>query len=1120
MHQPPTLDCRLRTVTSSALRGLTTLLTAAAALASAALALAPAPALAGTRITPAAGGSAFTPGDVVVYRVGTSGDSLGSGATPVFLDEYGPSGGSSPALTLSLPTASAGAANALTASGSASSEGLLTLSPNAQYLALTGYDAAVGSITKSLSSTPSTTTPRTVGIVDEAGDIDTSTALTDFANANNPRSAVTEDGQEVWVGGAAGGIRYATDGATTSTPLNDADTNVRGVSIVDGQLYTSADSTKTGAVTIATVGSGTPTSDGQTISNLPFSSSPPSEPYGYALLTLGTGNGADTLYVADQTTGAVLKYGLSGGSWVPEGSVSLSGADGLAANDVDGTVTIYVTTNGGGTTGSLYELTDSSGQAGTLSGTPQLIATAPSGEAFRGVAFAPGTTIGSGPGTPPVTPSITPDDTSLAASLTNATSPPVNPTLGLTVSDPDYDAGRLQVSATSSDPSVAADVSVSGSGAERTLTVTPGTSVGYSTVTVTVTAPDQTTAETSITYGLSADDGDSSDRYYSGAGNASTEISVGDGYFIAGDDLSNVLRLYDSSMSGAPVNTFDFTGELPDGATSIDIEAAARVGDVIYWLGSQSNSDSGNPRPAADTLFATQITGSGADTTLSYLGSYTGLRDDLINWDETNGNPLGLQSAGSNPSKQATGLNVEGVEFAPGSTTTAYVAFRAPLEPYGSGNDALLVPVTDLPSLIGAQDGSATFGSPIEMNLGGLGIREIRKNADDQYLIIAGTPDGSNSQFSLYTWDGEPADSPTLTDTALPQTEDGAWEGIVSVPDPLVDGSSAELVEDNGDTAWYGDASTSKSGLPSGLQKDLGETFTVSLPSQTVNFTSTPPDPAGVGTTYAVSAASSAGLAVMITVDSTSTAGTCSLSGSTLSFQAPGTCILDANQSGSISAAPAQQAQQTITVQTLGNTSPPTVTGTAQDGAKLTGTNGTWSVPSSQLTFKHQWELCPSAAETGCTPIKGATGLSYTATSADVGSDIVLVVTATDKKAGETVSASSTPTGEIAAPGQPANTTLPTIKGTFAAGKTLTATNGKWTSPDKLTYTRAWESCDATGANCSAIPGATHTTLKLTKAEVAEGTVEVLVTATDAEGQSTSATSAAYPAGGPETGRR
>jgi hypothetical protein len=1080
--------------------GLLALITGAAVLAPAA------PALATTRISSDTSGSAFTPGDLVVYRVGTGSAALSSAATPVALDEYAPTGGS-PVNTINLPTTSVSPNHALTASGSASSEGLLTLSPNGDFLALTGYDAAVG--TTKIAGTAAATTPRTVGIVNDAGTVDTSTALTDFADGNNPRSAVTEDGSEVWVGGAAGGVRYAADGASTSTTLNDSQTNVREVSIVNGQLYFSADPTK-GPYSIASVGTGTPTADGQTITSLPFSSAP-AEPYGYAFLTLGTGTAPDTLYVADNSAGAVVKYGLESGTWTQEGSVAVTGGvDGLTANDVNGTAEVFVTTNGGGTGGALYEIADSSGQGGTLSGTAQLLASAGTNQTFRGVAFAPGTQIGTGPGTPPVTPSITTADTSLEGSIND----PTNPTLGLTVSDPDYDAGQLQVTASSSNPSVAGDVEVSGSGEDRTLTVTPGTTVGYSTITLTVTAPDNTTAQTTITYGLSADDGDSSDRYYTGAGNASTEISVGDGYFIAGDDLSNVLRLYDSSTSGSPVNTFDFTGQLPDGTTSIDIEAAAKVGDVIYWLGSQSNSDSGNPRPAADTLFATQITGSGADTTLSYLGSYTGLRSDLINWDVANGNPLGLQTAGSNPSKQATGLNVEGLEFAPGSTTTAYLAFRAPLEPFGSGNDALLVPVTDLPSLIGAQGGSATFGSAIEMNLGGLGIREIRKNGDDQYLIIAGTPDGSNSQFALYTWDGQPGDAPTLTDTSLPQVEDGAWEGIVSVPDPLVDGSTAELVEDNGDTAWYGDTSTSKSGLPTGLQKDLGRTFTISLPSQTVSINSTKPSPGVVGTTYDVSASASSGLPVTLSIDSSSTSGACSLSGTTVTFTATGTCVVDANQPGGISAAPAQQVQQTITVQTLGDTTPPTVTGTAQDGAKLTGSNGTWSVPSGKLTFKHQWERCPSSDGTGCVAIKGATALTYKATSADVGSYLTLLVTATDKKAGETATASSVPTGEVAGPGAPAETALPTIKGAFAAGKTLTATNGKWTSPDKLTYTRVWESCDSSGQSCTTISGATHATLKLTKAEVANGTVEVIVTATDAEGQSNSASSSAYPAPG------
>ena len=55
---------------------------------------------------------------------------------------------------------------------------------------------------------------------------------------------------------------------------------------------------------------------------------------------------------------------------------------------------------------------------------------------------------------------------------------------------------------------------------------------------------------------------------------------------IVGDDESNVLRLYDETQSGPAVKTFDFSGELPEGTTYVDIEAAARAGDMIYWSGS------------------------------------------------------------------------------------------------------------------------------------------------------------------------------------------------------------------------------------------------------------------------------------------------------------------------------------------------------------------------------------------------------------------------------------------------------------------------------------------------------------------------------------------------------
>jgi hypothetical protein len=780
----------------------------------------------------------FTAGDVVVYRVGTGASGLSSAGTPVFLDEYSPSGAL--VQSVALPTTASGSNKPLVASGSASSEGLLTLSADGNYLMATGYDTAVG--TTKVAETTATSVPRTIARVGGEDEVNTTTALTDFAEGNNPRSATSSDGTSIWVGGAAGGVRYTTLGSSTSTSLNTTDKNVREVSIVDGQLYTSADPTKAGSLTIATVGAGLPTTATQTLTNLPFSPAAPVEPYAYSLLTLGLGSSPDTLYVADNTAGAVLKYGLSEGTWVAEGSVVVPSVTGLTANDADGTVTLYATSSGSsGTTGTLYEITDASGLGGTLTGSATAIATAPANEAFRGVAFAPGTTIGSGGGTvsPPPPPPPAPTITTAGSDLPAALGDPTNPTLELTVEDPS-EPGELTVTATSSNPAVAPEsgLSVTGSGAQRTLTVTPA-AVGYSTITLTVQAPGGSKASTTVTYAVSADLGNASDRYYSGAGNGSTEIAVGGGYMIVGDDESNVLRLYKEDQSGPPVKTFDFTGVLPDGTSEIDIESSARAGNTLYWMGSLSNSKSGDPDPERDIVFAATIEGEGAGATLKYLGSYTGLRQDLIAWDEANGNALGLAASAANgvPSNETRGLNVEGLEFAAGSTSTAYLAFRAPIEPASDRTRALLVPVTNLPALV--SDGNpgsthATFGAPLEWNLGGRGVREIRKNANNEYLVIAGTSDDSNSTFGLYIWDGNPADQPVLTQTPLAAVAEGAWEGIVEVPQTLANGATVELVEDNGDSVWYEDGRSSKAGLPPGLQKDLGRTFTITLPPPVV----------------------------------------------------------------------------------------------------------------------------------------------------------------------------------------------------------------------------------------------------------------------------------------------
>ena len=96
------------------------------------------------------------------------------------------------------------------------------------------------------------------------------------------------------------------------------------------------------------------------------------------------------------------------------------------------------------------------------------------------------------------------------------------------------------------------------------------------------------------------------------------------------------------------------------------------------------------------------------------------------------------------------------------------------------------------------------------------------------------------------------------------------------------------------------------------------------------------------------------------------------------------------------------------------NTAPPTIAGSAVEGQVLTAATGTWSGAPAP-TFTYRWQDC-NGAGTGCATISGATASTYTLVSADVGSTVEVVVTATNT--GGSASATSAPTGLVtSAPG-------------------------------------------------------------------------------------------------------
>lgn len=181
------------------------------------------------------------------------------------------------------------------------------------------------------------------------------------------------------------------------------------------------------------------------------------------------------------------------------------------------------------------------------------------------------------------------------------------------------------------------------------------------------------------------------------------------------------------------------------------------------------------------------------------------------------------------------------------------------------------------------------------------------------------------------------------------------------------------------------------------------------------------------------------------------------------------------------------------------STSPPVLSGVAEESAVLSAATGSWS--GSPTSFAYRWQRSSDSGQTWL-DIAGATSAAYAVGTADVGSTIRVVVTASNS--GGSGSAPSGPSAAVL-PAAPANVSPPTISGTARVHETITASAGSW-SGAPTSYAFTWERCDGAGASCAAIPGADGATYVLTAADVGF-TVRVVVRASNAGGSGTAASS-------------
>jgi hypothetical protein len=172
------------------------------------------------------------------------------------------------------------------------------------------------------------------------------------------------------------------------------------------------------------------------------------------------------------------------------------------------------------------------------------------------------------------------------------------------------------------------------------------------------------------------------------------------------------------------------------------------------------------------------------------------------------------------------------------------------------------------------------------------------------------------------------------------------------------------------------------------------------------------------------------------------------------------------------------------------NSAPPTVTlASGPGGDTLTADHGGWS-GDGPIAYRYQWQRC-AAAGPGCLTLIGETDSSYVESTADTGSRLRVLVTASNARGSAVMASDST---DVLAAAAPQVSTAPVISGTAASGSLLMVDVGSWSGNGPLAYTYEWQRCDSTGEHCVTITGAGDPTYQLTDADV-DGSVRAVVTA-------------------------
>jgi hypothetical protein len=233
---------------------------------------------------------------------------------------------------------------------------------------------------------------------------------------------------------------------------------------------------------------------------------------------------------------------------------------------------------------------------------------------------------------------------------------------------------------------------------------------------------------------------------YKGLCEASAGAFIDGNHFVVASDETNKLQLYkrgNPAPIGAGVDMEPFTT-----FDKSDLEAAALVGDRIYWISSHSFNKDKEDKKKRKIFFATRATVQDGKPMLTPIGKPVigRLRDPLIAM-------VGVP---------ASDLNIEGLAAMPSGALL--IGLRGPLN---AKKEAIVVALGN-PAAVVENGAMPQFDKVEPLDLGGRGIRsmDLISRDPERYLIIAGPVVDADDGFAAFAWDG-PGKKPTKLEVAV-----------------------------------------------------------------------------------------------------------------------------------------------------------------------------------------------------------------------------------------------------------------------------------------------------------------------------------------------------------------